>query len=260
MIRTLSLIAISGFLLAVVCLSVAIGMAGPEVIERGAWGWTGHGWDYHWTHDHDVTFNVGSGPQDSRTLAWSGETLEVDVPGDVHFTQGPGAPSLLVKGPKDALDHLVVENGRIRYDRPMFDGPDLTIELTAPKVTRFTLNGSGNLDLNDYAQDALALNINGDGDVTARGQTKAVDVVISGSGNADLSGLQADGADVRISGSGDAKVAPKSWSKVDISGSGDVTLTTHPARQESHVSGSGRIEQQDGSSSTGSDDDGGDQT
>ena len=252
MIRTLAMIAVSGFLLAVVCLSVAVSLAGPDFVERGAWSWTGHGWDYDWRPHHGYSFSLDDGPDATRTLPWSGETLEIDVPGDVRFTQGAGPATLTVQGPQKALDHLVVENGRIRFNGPAIDQPDLKIELTAPKVTAFTVNGSGRLDLDGYRQDTLSLKVNGDGEVQARGQTKSVNLAISGAGDADLSGLQADGADVRISGSGDARVAPRNWVKVDVSGSGDVTLTTHPARQETHISGSGHIEQEDGSSSESS--------
>lgn len=251
MIRTLVMIAVAGFLLSVVCLSVAVGMAGPEFITRGAWSWSGPFTHAHWGDHHHgfgLTFDDADddGPQASREIAWTGgETLEVDVPADVKFVQADGPAKLVVRGARGTIDHVVVKDGRVAFDRSMDDASDLTIELTAPKVTRFTLSGSGRLDVQDYRQDSLALRISGDGGVTAHGSAKSVTLDISGSGDADLSGLATDGADVKISGSGQAKVGPKAWAKLDISGSGDVTLLSHPSRLESHVTGSGTIDQED---------------
>lgn len=249
MIRTLTLIAVAGFLLATVCLSIAVTMAGPEVVERGAWSWSGDGWNYNWRAGHGLSWESRDSGDDagaSRSFPWAnGAKLVIDLPADVRFTQSDGPAGVVVRGPKAALDHIVVNDGHIRFDRPTHDGEDLTIEVKAPKVTDFTMNGSGKLDIAGYRQDSLALHINGDGDVSVDGAAKAAELVISGSGDADLGGLALERADVRISGSGHAKVAPKEAAKLDISGSGDIELVGHPKRLETHVSGSGEINQGD---------------
>lgn len=253
MIRVLAMIAVAGFLLSAVCLSIAVSIAGPEAIANGAWAWSGpwnhHSWG-HRRHGFGLNFDVSpDGPQASRELTWTGgDALEVDVPADVHFTQADGPARLVVRGPRDVIDHVVVQGGHLRFDRPAYDAADITVELTAPKVRSFGINGSGKLDIRDYRQDELNVHVSGDGDVSAAGAAKTLNLVISGSGDADLSGLATDGADVKISGSGQAKVGPKTWAKLDISGSGDVTLLTRPGRLESHVTGSGTIDQDDGAS------------
>ncbi|MFC3070114.1 GIN domain-containing protein [Phenylobacterium soli] len=247
MIRTLVMIAVSGFLLAAVCLSVAVGMAGPEAIERGVWSWSDDGWFAHHVEMHDGWSASRSGPDGaSRTFALAnGEKLAIDVPGHVVFTQAEGPAKVVARGPKEALDHLVINNGEIRFDRSSYDGDDLTLEITAPKITDFAINGEAHLEVRGYKQDLLALHINGDGSAVVAGKANVARLSISGSGEADLSGLGAEGAEVNISGSGEAKVAPKSWAKLDISGSGDIDLLSHPKRLESHVSGSGEIRQDD---------------
>ena len=258
MIRVLAMIAVAGFVLATGCIAVAVGLAGPEAVAQGfAWGWGDHDWGrpggdgrhgWNWTYSHTTSED---GPTESRDIAWTGgEALEVDVPAEVTFTQAAGPAKLTVHGPKSVIDHLVVQDGHIRLDHADNDDDisDLTIELSAPKVTRFALNGSGKLDIKDYRQDSLGLRVSGSGDVTAQGAAKAVDLTLSGSGGADLAGLATDGADVKISGSGQAKLGPKAWLKAEITGSGDIALTSRPARQETHVSGSGHIDQDEGSS------------
>ena len=252
MIRTLAMIAVAGFLLATVCLSVAITLAGPEAVERGVWSWTDNDWNYSWRPGHGLSWSSHGDHQDasaagaSRNFPWpAGDKLQIDLPADVRFTQADGPAKLVMHGPQSALDHIVVNNGRIRFDEPSFDAEDITIELTAPKVTSFELSGSGKLDIRDYRQDSLSIRVSGDGEVTAKGAAKATELVISGSGDADLGSLATDGADVRISGSGHAKVGPKAWAKLDISGSGDVELTSHPKSLETHISGSGQVDQGD---------------
>lgn len=248
MIRTLSMIALAGFLLSVVCISIAVSLAGPEAIASGAWGWNGHGWLARHVQVHDeFTWDNDSGAEAERRMVWTGgQTLDVDVPADVTYTQGSGPATMVVSGPKDALDHLTVQDGRVSVASGHLHGGDLTITLTAPNVTRFGLSGSGKLDIEGYKQDDLALDVSGDGDVTAKGEAKRVRLTISGSGDADLDGLSHDQANVDISGSGSAHLAPKSKAQIAISGSGDVTLGSRPAHLTTDVTGSGHIEQPGG--------------
>jgi hypothetical protein len=249
MIRVLAMISVAGLILSVVCLSVAVSLAGPEVVSRGGWAWIGPGahWEsHHWRHGGHSHFSDGASASANRDLAWSGgDTLDIGLPADVRFTQAAGAPKLVVRGPEDVIRHVRVDNGRIDFDTPSLDADEVTIELTAPKVTRFVVSGSGRLAIHDYRQDQLAVHITGDGAVTADGAAKAAAVEISGSGDADLAGLSLDGAEVAITGSGEAKVGPKSWAKLNISGSGNVDLLSRPRKLESQISGSGHVEQSD---------------
>jgi len=252
MIRVLVMIAVTGFLLSVVTLSTAVAIGGPDLLSRGVWNWG------RWSSDGDFEINghrwghrhgdwAESGPQTTREIAWSGgDTLDIDVPADVQFTQAPGPGKLTVTGPKSMVDEIEVDGGRVtfRHHGHMRWG-DLTIVMTAPSVTRFEMEGSGKIAIAGYRQDKLDIELSGDGDVSAAGEAKAVSLNISGSGNADLGGLKARDANVEIDGSGNATLAPTDSAKVDISGSGDVTLLTRPARLESNISGSGTVEQRD---------------
>lgn len=249
MIRVLAMISVAGFVLSVVCISVAVSLAGPDAVARGAWGWPIDQWSWRWNRGHDVSISGDLsghfGPKASRELTWTGgDALTIQAPAEVSFTQSDGPARITVQGPQGTIDHLVVRDGRIEFDRPMFDAGDVKITMSAPNVTQFKIGGSGRLDISDYRQDQLTLSISGDGDVTAHGSAKTVQLTISGSGNADLGSLTTEGAQVTISGSGEAKVAPKTWAKLDISGSGDVDLLSHPAQLETHVSGSGRVDQE----------------
>ena len=256
MIRVLVMIAVTGFLVSVVTLSTAIAIGGPEVITRGAWnGWGPDAWGSGWSSNgHGWHFNYADddrGAQGSREMAWSGgDTLDVDVPADITYTQAPGAGKLTISGPQRALDNL--RPGRrapaLHQGTAATAAADLTIVMTAPAVTHFDLNGvQGRLAVEGYKQDKLSINVSGDAEVSAKGEAKAVELSIGGSGDTDLSDLRVGDANVDIEGSGQATLAPTGAANINISGSGDVTLLTRPAKLESNVSGSGSIHQKDGS-------------
>ncbi len=253
MIRVLVLIAVTGFFVAVVTISSAFAIGGPEVLANTAWSsWhKGHmgphgGWTWDWDSDDDQA----SGPQATRTLAWSGgDALEIDVPADVTYTQAAGPAKLTVTGPKQAVDDVVVAGGHIRFAdgfRHHRHGSKLTVVMSAPDVSRFAISGSGRLAINDFKQAKLALDLSGDTEVTAKGQADSIDVDISGSAQADLGQIKAKGAEVDISGAGEVIVAPTEWAKLGISGSGEVTLKSNPPKLETDISGSGSIRQEGG--------------
>jgi hypothetical protein len=248
MIRTTLIVTVAAFFLSVVCLSAAIAIGGPEAIASGAWAWG------PWSHVRNVTWSHTYSSEDSsrREEAWTSDKLLMEIPGDVTFTQADGPGKIVITGPKSVIDHLSLEGGGIHPDH-MRQGDnfadlrdaDIRVEITAPKVTYFALHGSGKLDIRDYNQDRLGIGVFGSSDVEAHGKARQVELTINGSGDADLGDLATDAATVNISGSGTAKVGPKTSAKLDISGSGDVTLTSHPQHLESHVTGSGSVDQGD---------------
>lgn len=242
MIRVLVMIAVTGFLVSVVTLSTAIAIGGPEILTDTAWNGWNHG-SFRWDGDD----RDRGGAQGSRELAWSGgDTLDVDLPAEITYTQAPGAGKLTITGPQRALDNLEIDGGRLHYRHGHRHWGDLTIVMTAPDVTHFNLGGSGKLAIDGYKQDKLSLDVTGDADVSVRGEARSVALSISGSGDSDLSDLKVGDADVDIDGSGQATLAPTGAATINIAGSGDVNLLSRPSRLESNVSGSGSIHQKDG--------------
>lgn len=260
MIRNLLIIAGASFVLMLGCAAGVAALAGPTIVREG------------WTipfDDDDVTIrgthlNIDGAkpaPTVTRELAWSGEALIVDLPLDVTYVQGPAA-KVEISGPQAFVDRLRLENGRLtmadqtRHDRDLH-GESLTIDghgirihsnadqisivITAPNVTQFQVDGSGDLEIRDYNQSGLTLAINGSGEIDASGKTQSLVVATSGSGDANLEELRALNAEVSISGSGDADISATNQVKIAISGSGDVNLQTQPISETSSTSGSGSV-------------------
>ena len=250
MIRTLLIIAGAALVLAIASLSGAAGLVARD-LDRNGGSWV--------FHDVIRIESVAGerGPDVSRTLAWTGgDRLSVNLPADVTFVQGPES-GVVITGPQAIVDRVQIKDGRITADGPdeitvrwwaggfsaWNERDNLKIVVTAPSITRFDLSGSGSLTLQAYDQPSLSIDISGSGDVTATGKTASVDLNIAGSGEADLADLTTTDATVGISGSGEARVAPTGTARLSIAGSGDITLTTRPAKLESNVSGSGDIHQ-----------------
>ena len=200
-------------------------------------------------------------PVANASLAWTGgDRLAIDIPGQVTYSQG-ATPSVSISGPKALVDRVRLDGGKLylapgadpvesihlSLDHGRFDatGPDtqLRVTITAPKVTAFSVSGDSDLSIHDYAQAALDVTLDGDGDVDIDGHTDALKLDQSGSGATDLSSLDARDADISLSGSGNAEVHATGKAQVGISGSGTVALTAKPAALTTSISGSGTVNQ-----------------
>lgn len=257
MTRTLLIIAGAALVLCLACLGGAAALGGRDMARNG-WAWTVQEGDGDSVRFERVNGARNVGPDVTRTLAWDGQdSLRIEDSLNVVFVQGAQA-GIVVTGPQDAVDRVVVTGGRISLkdgnERVTFgfrpggaeiwaDSERVRIKVTAPAVNRFSVDGSGELDIQNYDRDELRVDINGSGEVTATGKARRLALSITGSGDADLAALTLADADVNITGSGEARVGPTGEADITISGSGDVTLTERPARVSRSISGSGSIDE-----------------
>lgn len=259
MIRNFLIIAAAALVLSVVCLAGAFALGGRELAAND-WSWTVIGDDGERVRFQRVDGEdlPDPGPQVTRTLNWDGgDALTVAFSGNVRYVQGDKAEVTLT-GPQSVVERVRIENGRIDLadgDQDVYirwgggrvrgwDAVDqLQITVVAPSVTRFSLDGSGDLDIRDYDQPRIDIDLSGSGEIMAEGRTESVEIDINGSGDVELDRLETRDAQVSISGSGDATVAPSGRAVVAISGSGDVTLTRRPQSVDSRISGSGEVHQ-----------------
>ncbi|MBX3478105.1 MAG: DUF2807 domain-containing protein [Brevundimonas sp.] len=255
MTRTLLIITGAALVLCLACMAGAAALGGRDLARNG-WAWTIQEGDGDHIRFQRVNGAAQPGPQATRNLAWTGQdALTIDNALKVAFIQGDQA-GVVISGPQDIIDRVGVEGGRIFLkdgaDRVTFglrrdgfeawaDTEMIRITVTAPAVRRFAVNGSGELDIRNYDQDTMEIDISGSAEVTGAGKARRLDLSISGSGTADLSNLALVDAEIDIAGSGGAKVGPTGRADISISGSGDVDLTRRPASVTRSISGSGAI-------------------
>lgn len=253
MIRTLFIIAAAAFVLSLATIGGAAALGSRDL--------AGEGWSWTFVEGEDGIRRGGRardlGPDVTRSVAFEGgERLELDLGAEVTYVQG-AENTVVITGPQAVIDRVRVQGSRIWVE----DGPErvtlrwengslngwsdserLSIVVTAPSVTAFDLEGSSDVKIRDYDQNALAIDLSGSGEVEVDGRATALELDISGSGEADLSRLALTDANVAIAGSGEARLGPTGRADVTISGSGDVELTRQPAILNQSVSGSGDID------------------
>lgn len=245
MIRVLLMIAVAGFVVSVASISAAVALGGPDFVAQGGWKIAGNHWDWD-DDDHDWSDRAERrwGETATRTIPWSGaDGLDLDLAADVRYVQAEGPATVTITGPARLIDHVTVVGDTIKYeDRGHRSHRNrLTIVVQAPNVRSFDISGNNSLAIEGYRQDSLRVDLAGNAEATASGETGELTLDLSGSSEANLGSLKARGADVDIAGSADATIAPTDWAKLDISGRGDVRMLTRPKDVSSDVSGSGRV-------------------
>jgi len=258
MTRTLLIIAGAAFVLALATLGGAAAIGGRDLARHG-WSWTLHDGD-----GDTVRFERENGarqPDVTKTLAWTGgSSLVLDLSADVTYVQGEQA-GVVITGPRDIVERVRLDGSHLsmadgdNHERVTIgwdsNGPTgsadselLHIVVTAPSVTDFDLRGSQDLEIRDYDQEVLTIEISGSGEVTANGKARALTLDINGSGEAQLASLDTTDAKVEVAGSGEARIAPTGKADVSISGSGDIILARRPATLNQSISGSGDVTQE----------------
>lgn len=234
MVRPLLITAAAGLVLMLVCFAGAAALGGPELRN------------YDWFISDNHFERIERGPRAERRLEWDGtDTLTLAASVDVTFFQSD-TPSVTAVGPANLLERLTLTDGRLDIEHGersgVFTGTDrIEVRIAAPDVSRFVIEGSGDLELNAIDRETLDIRISGSGDVSGHGRTGALALVIEGSGEADLRDLAATSATVRIDGSGEADVRADETVDVEINGSGDVELHGRPGRVTQEISGSGEV-------------------
>jgi hypothetical protein len=150
-------------------------------------------------------------------------TVRVAGSGDVTATGSAGTLDVDLQGSGDA----------------MLSG------LTA-KSADVKINGSGNVEIAPQNASHVDVAGSGSGNFRAAGTTDTLSVAVEGSGDMKLGGLAANTVNVDIRGSGNVEIAPRDGLKVQIAGSGDVTLRNEPTKIETSIAGSGDIIHADG--------------
>jgi hypothetical protein len=267
------MIAVAGFVVCVICLSGAFALGGYDITKNG--------WSFpvQWNYDDEVSDlrNIDwKSPETTRDLAWAGDDeLEVAVPADVTFTQGPTA-KIVVTGPKDAVDKIVVDGGRIGFSghnnvrvtvrglnvnvRGLEGFRRLRIEVVAPEMRRIETSAASRMTITALKADDLEMSVNtashieGNIDVNKldlkihtgadarlEGRADDIDVEVHTGGDAKLDRLAVKTAKIETHTGGDAVAAPTESADIEAHTGGDVVLRSHPPRINSNIHTGGNL-------------------
>jgi hypothetical protein len=157
---------------------------------------------------------TGSDERRTVDLDWAGsDAVRIKIPAKVHYQPGP-KPQASVSGDADLVGHVRLHDGTLEWDTVEWDNlvdcfpaDDLTVQLSGPAVTAWTLNGSGELNLSDVKQDVLRITVHGSGDIAAAGEVQEASLDAAGSGRADLGRLVTQKTSANIHGSATLKLS-----------------------------------------------------
>lgn len=160
--------------------------------------------------------------------------------------------SVVIEGKKDVIARVKTEvvDGELRVGLregtfSLFSHDDLgnlTAHITTPDLAAFTLNGSGQGDIEGLTAGTTIITLDGSGDIKAKGKLDSLVLVVNGSGNADLSGLETAKASATVHGSGDATVDPRETLTAIVNGSGQINYLREGLKVTSVINGSGMVE------------------
>lgn len=208
----------------------------------------------------------GSGVQVEKLRALSPfSKLRIDGPVDVRLSQSDKDQATVVADDNiEPLVETVVEGDtlvvRLRRDAGFTTRHPVLVRLDARALQRIGIQGSGDLSVERFKGEALALQIvgsgdvrfgllelrelnveiQGSGDVRAAGRAEQQGWTVNGSGDVDARALAGRSVKVALSGSGDVSVGVCEQLDAQLSGSGDLSYAGRPQLRQS-VSGSGEI-------------------
>ena len=159
--------------------------------------------------------------KDGHSLRIEGDTVEVDVPGG-NLTVGkkPSAPA----------------------PAPVRDASNPVADVTADKLEPIVHTSASDIEFTNIRQRDLEVTVGGAGSITISGKVENLVATINGSGNLELENLVADKAIIKVNASGTANINVKRELRAEIIGSGDVRYSGNPGRVIPKISGSGTIE------------------
>ena len=168
----------------------------------------------------------------------------------VKIVRGP-VTSVTVRGPADQIDRLdirtdgsVLTVARKSSSGMNWSGGSVVVTVTMPTIRAADVSGSGDvsidradgalfegrvsgsadLDITDIRAASTKLRVVGSGNLSARGETRALSADVAGSGDLDVKDLIADTVSIAVTGSGDATAFARQSATIAVSGSGNATV------------------------------------
>lgn len=155
--------------------------------------------------------------------------LEISVEEDISLDPSRGK-KIVVTVPFETLEGVALTGSG-----DIIGSDEIRAENFAVRIT-----GSGDIRLMLDAKTVQGKLV-GSGDLGLEGKATELEFLVTGSGDIDASRLKASRAVATVSGSGDIAVHATEALKSRIAGSGDITYSGNPQKQDFKTSGSGTI-------------------
>ncbi|HJO92971.1 MAG TPA: head GIN domain-containing protein [Victivallales bacterium] len=164
-------------------------------------------------------------------------TIKLDTSSNIKIVIGD-KNQILLSGDSNILPHVIHQlNGKtleIRQNKFFSKRLPLKIKITVTNLSKFTLNGAGDIHINGINNKQFSIESNGFGNITAAGKTDHLKIDTTGAGNINCKNLIADDATLSATGVGNVILYAKQSLNATATGIGNVTYYGNPK----HVTGS----------------------
>lgn len=233
MVHKLALIAVIGLTACAACIGAAAAIGGKDF---------GDGMDFS-MFGGERCQTIPGATATSRDLDWDGsDHAGLAIPATANYTPGSD-DKVHATGDAQVLAHLRVHDGTVEMDcRGWHDrAKDVVITLPGRNFRKFTLAGTGKMNLDHLNQASLKVQVAGVAKITASGKVDDLGIDMAGVSKADFSQVTGEKAEVKMAGVSEADIAPTEAADIKIAGPSTVNLYSDPKDLNTEIAGPGRL-------------------
>jgi hypothetical protein len=232
MVSKLTVIAIVGLTASAACIGAAAAIGGGQFGDVLVDPFGGEHCD-----------TIASATATSRDLDWDGsDQAGLAIPATANYTPG-GGDKVHAVGDAQVLAHLRIHNGTIEMDCRGWHSraKDVVITLPGREFRKFSLAGTGKMNLTHLNQTSLKMQVAGVATVKADGKVDDLRIEMAGVSTADFSQVTGKKAEVKLAGVSEADIAPTEAADIKIAGPSTVNLYSSPKQLDTEIAGPGRL-------------------
>eukprot|EP01136_Pigoraptor_vietnamica_P038850 Opistho-1_new@108730 len=190
---------------------------------------------------------TGSTITETRNIA-SVNSVQLEGSAEIEIMQG-NVQAVTVSGYENLVPIFLtqVTNGNLvlRFEDPYYNvrRNNIKVTIVVPDLLAVRSNGSGQINISNFLnKNTFSASINGSGNITVNNSSYNKMVLdINGSGNIKAYGCAAGDTEAEIHGSGNIEITCVNKISAHIYGSGNIDYWGNPVATDVQISGSGRV-------------------
>jgi hypothetical protein len=187
--------------------------------------------------------HAGSDASQPRTLP---AFHAIDLVGTMQIEVAAGqTQSVQLVGDSPAFDRVLttVKDGTLIVDTKLERNNHYRLKLivSVPDVSKLVVEGTGSMKVTGIANNRLAIDLPGTGEIKVDGSTGDLKISVDGTGDISARKLNAKSATVSMAGTGAATITATESVDATVTGTGSIDIDGHPANVHKHVTGVGSI-------------------
>lgn len=191
---------------------------------------------------------VGSGNSASEDRS-VGDFHALNVQTAIRATVSIGSPQRVTITADDNVLSMVnatVSNGELRLSMqgPVTARTPVQVAIVVPALDSLSASSAARVEATGLTADALSVNVESAGTISATGQASSLDVSVASSGSADLSGVPVQTVHANIASAGHATVHASSSVSGTVESAGLLTINGNPSEVSVDTNAAGRVERQ----------------